>query len=106
MFAAAAIPDAEQRAKTYESFCEDSLMACSYENDFSTSSSMVSHDLYTIYLVPPHDYTFRLFGGTAILTFLETALEIVNADTIFHNVRVTKTFAYDHGTWKMASIIE
>ncbi len=104
MLDASAIPDAQKRAKTYESFCEDSLVATSYENDFSTHSSMVSHDLYTRFLVPPHDYTFRLFGGTAILSFLETALEIINADTVFHNVRITKTFSLDHETWKMASM--
>jgi hypothetical protein len=104
MLAASTIPDAGKRAKTYELFCEDSLIACSYENDFFTNSSSRANDLYTKYLVPPHDYTFRLFGSTAILSFLETALEIIHADTIYHNVRITKTFAFDHGTWKMASI--
>lgn len=104
MFTASAIPDEETRAKTFESFCEDSLIASSSENNFYTHSSMISHDLYTKYLVPPHDFTFRLFGGTAILSFLETALVIFNADTNFHNVRVTKTFSFDHGTWKMSSL--
>jgi hypothetical protein len=84
----------------YQTFCEDSML---YENDgeLMTSSNSVSHSLYHRYILP-HDYTFRLFGNTALLSYLSTSFELVGKDTIFHNYRSLRTFAFDNGRWKVA----
>jgi hypothetical protein len=51
--------------------------------------------------MPPHDFTFRLFGRTAILSFLNTIYDLYNNDTIYSTRRVTKVFIEDQGAWKM-----
>lgn len=87
----------------YKSFFEDSMMSM-YDRDFMSSANSYMHDLADGITVPPHDYKFRLFGQTAILTFLEIFYEVINGDSVFHNVRIMKTYAFNNGQWKQASI--
>ena len=94
---------ASSNPSNYESYCEDSMLSM-YDREFTTSAYSLSHDLSSGILVPPHNYEFRLFGYTAILTFLQTFYEVINSDSVFHNVRVMKTFVFNNGQWKQASI--
>ena len=85
----------------FKSFCEDSMFA-SGGNNFFTSSNALSRDLLRI-LVYPHDYSFQLFGNTAIISYLFSAYEIFNSDTIFYSLRNLRTFVLDKGSWKVAA---
>lgn len=85
-----------------KTFLEDSMLVVG-DDMFMTSSNALAHDLFTVYVFP-HDYTFKLFGNTAVLSYLVTGYEIYNGDTIFYNVRDLKTFALDSGKWKVASL--
>lgn len=98
-----AASDSVHGAKNYASFCEDSLISL-YDGIYMTSAYAVSNDLLHGLITPPHDFTFRLYGNTAILSFREKAYEILNSDSIFHDLRVVKTFVQNNGTWKMASM--
>jgi len=85
----------------FRTLYEDSVVAALANGEITTSSIAFSHDLWHNYILP-HDYTFRLFGKTAILSFLFTAYEIQNKDSIFHSIRGTKTFVFNNGQWKVA----
>ena len=87
----------------YESYSEDSMMSM-YDRAFSSSAHSLSHDLSNGNTVSPHDYKFRLFSNTALLTFLQTFYEVINGDSVFQNVRVMKTFVFNNGQWKQASM--
>ncbi len=89
-------------SKVYESFCEDSLLAM-YDQDFSSSSYDVSHDLGSGIVVRPHDFTFRIYPNTVILSYLSTPYELINTDTVFHDIRTMETFVLDNNEWKLAS---
>lgn len=91
-------------AQKYMSFCADKIIANNYDGDFSTSPSEVAHDLSDGVTEPPHNFTFILRNKTAFLSFLYTSYETFDSDTIYHHLRVTKTFIYDAGRWKMASV--
>jgi hypothetical protein len=97
--------DSINGAKIYMSFCTDSIIA-SYDGDFSRSPFQVSHDLGNGVTEGPHNFTFLLFDKTAILSFLETAYELINTDTLYHHLRVTKVFVLDQGKWKMATVFD
>jgi hypothetical protein len=84
----------------YQTYCEDSMLTAA-DGEIATSSNFLSHNLYQRYIAP-HDYTFRLFGNTAILSYLNTSYELVGKDTIFHSLRILKTFAFNNGKWKVA----
>ena len=101
MLSAAA--DGVHGAEKYASFCEDSLISL-YDGNYMTSAYAVSHDLSNGIIKPPHEIAFRLYGSSAILSFLEKFYEIINGDSIFHEVRIVKTFVQDNGTWKMATM--
>jgi hypothetical protein len=92
-------------AKNYMSFCTDSIIA-NYGGDFSTSPYKVSHDLGSGVTEKPQDFTFLLYDKTAIISFLETAYELINADTLYHHLRVTKVFVFEKGNWKMATLFD
>jgi|SRR5450755_823202 hypothetical protein len=100
-----ALNDASYRAydnpKKFQSFCEDSMLVVG-DNMFMTSSYAMSHDLNHI-SVFPHDYTFKLFGNTAVISYLVTGYEILKGDTIFHSSRNLRTFALNNGKWKVVS---
>src|SRR5450631_250188 len=66
----------------FQSFCEDSMLVVG-DDMFMTSSNAMAHDLYRV-SVFPHDYTFRLFGNTAVISYLWTGYDVNNGDTIFH----------------------
>lgn len=85
----------------YQSFCEDSMLIVG-DDMFMISSSALSHDLLHIYVLP-HDYTFRLFGNTAVISYLWTGFDLLNGDTIFHSLRNLRTFAFNNGKWKVVS---
>jgi hypothetical protein len=87
--------------KKFQSFCEDSMLVVR-DDHFMISSSAMSYDLARIYVFP-HDYTFRLFGNTAVISYLITGYEILKGDTIFRSSRNLRTFAFDNGKWKIAS---
>jgi len=87
--------------KKFRSFCEDSMLVVGNDN-FMTSSYAMSNDLNRI-SVYPHDYTFKLFGNTAVISYLITGYEILKGDTIFHRSRNLRTFAFNNGNWKIAS---
>jgi hypothetical protein len=87
--------------KKFQSFCEDSMLVIGGQ-DFYTSSNTWSHDLPRI-SVYPHDYTFKLFGNTAVISYLLTSYYILKGDTSFHSVRNLRTFVFDNGNWKIAS---
>jgi hypothetical protein len=84
----------------YQTFCEDSMLAAFSNGGIKESSTALSHDL-TPYYTLPHDYVFRLFGKTAILSYLYISYEIFNNDTIFHSIRSLKTFVFNNGGWKV-----
>jgi hypothetical protein len=85
----------------FKTFCQDSMFAVG-DNSFFNSSNALSHDLSRI-LVFPHDYSFQLFGNTAIISYLFKAYEIINGDTIFYNLRNLRTFVMDKEAWKIAA---
>lgn len=85
----------------YQSFCEDSMLVVG-DDMFMTSSNALSHDLLHTYVLP-HDYTFRLFGSTAVISYLWTGYDLLNGDTIFHSLRNLRTFAFSNGKWKVVS---
>jgi len=85
----------------FRSFCEDSMLIVG-DDKFMTSSNAMSQDLARI-SVFPHDYTFRLFGYTALISYLITAYDIINSDTIFRSSRNLRTFAFNNGKWKVVS---
>ena len=84
----------------FKSFCEDSMFAMGGD-DFYTSSNAMSQDLPKI-SVFPHDYSFQLFGNTAMLSYLLTRYDIINGDTILKSLRNLRTFVLDNGNWKIA----
>jgi hypothetical protein len=83
----------------YQTFFEDSMLYVA-DGEIVTSIKKLSHDLWARYILP-HDYTFRLFGNTAVLSYLSTSYELVNKDTIFHSLRSLRTFALNNGKWKV-----
>jgi hypothetical protein len=87
----------------FQSFCEDSMLTSLSDGAIVTSSKKISHDLLHIFILP-HDYTFRLFGNTAVLSYLSTGYEIINDDTIFYSLRNLKTFVFDNGKWRVACV--
>jgi hypothetical protein len=89
------------REKKYVAFCEDSILV-SYNEGFMTSADALSKDLVHGIIVPRHDYTFRLFGNTVMVSYLTTLSEYIANDTIYHDIRMTRVFAFDNGQWKMA----
>jgi hypothetical protein len=99
----AASLDSIHGRENYSALCNDSLIT-NNEDDFYTSSDIVARDLSNHVTIPPHDFTFRLFGTTAILSFLNTVYELYNSDTIYSKRRVTKIFNYDRSTWKMVGL--
>jgi hypothetical protein len=86
--------------KKFQSFCEDSMLVLR-DDVFMTSSNAMSQDLIRI-SVFPHDYTFKLSGNTAIISYLWAGYEIFNGDTIFYSGRNLRTFALNNGKWKIA----
>ena len=87
----------------YKSFCVDSMLALS-DNFFKTSAYALSHDLVRGFSVPAHDYTFRLFGNTALISFLSTTFDLIAGDTLYNSFRTIRTFVLDSGKWKMAAL--
>jgi hypothetical protein len=85
----------------FRTFYEDSILSAFTNGEIKTSSIALSHELWHNYILP-HDYSFRLFGNTAILSYLFTHYAIHNKDTILHNIRSTKTFVFNNGQWKVA----
>jgi len=85
----------------FRAFYEDSILSAFTNGQIMTSSIALSHELWHNYILP-HDYSFRLFGNTAILSYLFTHYVIHNKDTIFHNIRSTKTFVFNNGQWRVA----
>lgn len=94
--------DADPAKKRYRSYCEDSLLL-TYDGQFQQSSAAVASDLMNGVLEQPHDFTFRIYENTVILSYLSKAFELVNGDTVIHNTRTLKTFVRDGGQWKMAA---
>jgi hypothetical protein len=84
----------------FQSYYEDSIVAAMSSGEIQTSSKALSHGLLRNYILP-HDYTFRLFGNTAVLSYLYTNFELVGNDTTFHSLRGLKAFAYNNGKWKV-----
>jgi hypothetical protein len=99
-----ALNDSSYRAygnpEKFQSFCEDSMFGVG-GNAFFNSSNAFSHDLLRVSVLP-HDYSFKLFGKTAMLSYLWTGYEILNGDTVFKNLRNLKTFVLNNGHWKIA----
>jgi len=90
-----------ENPEKFQTFCEDSMLSALSDGEIKTSSIALSHDLWHNYILP-HDYTFRLFGNTAVLSYLYTNYEIFNKDTIFHNLRSLKAFVFNNGKWRVA----
>ncbi len=101
----AAAQDSVNGPNIFMSYCEDSIIA-NNDGDFSISPYTVSDDLGNGASEPPHDFTFMHYGKTAILSFLYTSFELINSDTLYHHLRVTKTFVLDQGKWKMACVFD
>jgi hypothetical protein len=99
-----ALNDSSYRAyenpEKFQSFCEDSLFSVG-GNAFFSSSNALSHDLLRVFVLP-HHYSFKLFGNTAILSYLWTGYEVLNGDTIFSSLRNLRTFVLNNGNWKIA----
>jgi len=98
-----AYSDSIHGAEKFAFFCEDSVIT-TYEGNYESSSYALSHDLPKGTTIPPHKFIFRLFDKTVLLSFLVTNYEIIQGDTIYHDVRETKTFILDKGNWKMAAM--
>src|SRR5450755_711477 len=81
----------EKNPNKYQALCVDSLLTVG-DNMFMSSAYALSHDLSAGIAVPAHDYTFRLIGNTAILSYLSVSYEIIHSDTIFDSKRTLKTF--------------
>jgi|GEM_PF-1916656 len=93
----------EKNPNKYQALCVDSLLTVG-DNMFMSSAYALSHDLSAGIAVPAHDYTFRLIGNTAILSYLSVSYEMVNGDSVFDSKRTLKTFVLDSGKWKMAAV--
>jgi hypothetical protein len=91
-------------AQKYMSFCTDKIIANSFDGGFSTSPIEVARDQSNGVAESPHNFTFILHNKTAFLSFLYTSYEAFDSDTLYHHLRVTKTFIYETGRWKMASV--
>lgn len=93
----------KQNPKLYREFCEDSVV-CTYDKMILESADALVRDLLGGSVTPRTEIKFHLFGTTAVLSYLERAIEIINKDTVFHPIRVTKTFAHHDQKWKMAAV--
>ncbi len=93
---------ARNNPEKLKKYYEDSLLVVG-DDFFMTSSEDFLRDLYTHISVPPHDFTIKLFGNTAIVSSLETVYDLINGDTIFHSLRNLRIFAFNGEKWKVAS---
>lgn len=86
----------------FQTYCEDSLLVVG-DGYYLTSSKAFSKDLYSLCLVPPHDFTFRLYDNTAILSNVSTWYEMFNGDTVYFSMRNLRTFVFSNGKWKLVA---
>lgn len=82
-------------------FCHDSLLTIAGYGSLLTSSHDASQDLVDGYADTIHNITFRLYGNTVILTGKAKMFIIINKDTLYEDIWISKVFMNFDGQWKM-----
>jgi hypothetical protein len=91
----------KERSVKYAEFCHDSLLTITGYGSLLTSSYDASQDLVDGYADTIHNITFRLYGNTAILTGQAKMFVLINNDTLYENIWISKVFMNFDGVWKM-----
>ena len=91
----------EERAKKYKEFCHDSLITITGYGNLLTNSLDASRDLVDGYADTIHDITLRVYDQTAILTGKAKMFVLINKDTLYEDIWISKVFMNFNGQWKM-----
>jgi hypothetical protein len=91
----------EERAKKYKEFCHDSLLTIAGYGGLLTNSLDASNDLVDGYADTIHDITLRVYDQTAILTGKAKMFDLINKDTLYEDIWISKVFMNFNGQWKM-----
>jgi len=91
----------KERSAKYAEFCHDSLLTITGYGSLLTSSYDASQDLVDGYADTIHNITFRLYDNTAILTGQAKMFELINNDTLYEDIWISKVFMNFDGQWKM-----
>lgn len=93
--------DKKDRGEKYATFCHDSLVTVTGYGYILTSAYDASRDLVDGYADTIHDINLRVYDNTAILTGKAKMFILVNKDTLYEDVWISKVFMNFGGQWKM-----
>ncbi len=91
----------DERSKKYKEFCHDSLITIAGYGGFLYNALDASKDLVDGYADTIHDIHLKIYGNTAILTGKAKVFGLINKDTMFENIQISKVFINFNGEWKM-----
>lgn len=91
----------EERAKQYKEFCHDSLITITGYGNFLYNASDASNDLVDGYADTIHDIHLKIYDNTAILTGKAKMFLLIDKDTLYEDIWISKVFMNLKGQWKM-----
>ena len=91
----------DERAKKYKEFCHDSLITIAGYGNFLYNAVDASKDLVDGYADTIHDIHLKIYGNTAILTGKAKMFTLINKDTLYEDIAISKVFMNFNGAWKM-----
>lgn len=91
----------EERAKKYKEFCHDSLVTITGYGNFLYNAADASNDLVDGYADTIHDIHLNIYDNTAILTGKAKMFSLINKDTLYEDIWISKVFKNVNGEWKM-----
>ncbi|MEP6465606.1 MAG: hypothetical protein ABJB05_04850 [Parafilimonas sp.] len=90
-----------ERAKRYKEFCNDSLITITGYGNFLYNALDASNDLVDGYADTIHDMHLKIYDNTAILTGKAKMFYLIDKDTLYEDIWISKVFINLKGQWKM-----
>ena len=90
-----------ERAKRYKEFCHDSLITITGYGNFLYDALDASNDLVDGYADTIHDIHLKIYDHTAILTGKAKMFLLIDKDTLYEDIWISKVFMNLKGQWKM-----
>ena len=91
----------EERAKRYKEFCHDSLITITGYGNFLYNALGASKDLVDGYADTIRDIHLKIYDNTAILTGKAKMFLLIDKDTLYEDIWISKVFMNLKGQWKM-----
>ncbi|MEO5893961.1 MAG: hypothetical protein ABIQ31_27130 [Ferruginibacter sp.] len=96
-------PGKAERASRYKEFCADSLITITGYGNVLYNSLDASNDLVDGYADTIHDIHLKIYDNTAILTGKAKMFLLLNKDTLYEDIWISKVFMNLNGQWKMVA---